>query len=294
MNNSNENNEVLKQDLSKEEHQSTVFPMILLFNEVVEMPKNEEIEVVMNKYFGEVVYNHGESGAMFSPQKFKSKFKDGEFSPNLIIANPDKTDGYEVDVMVKSQMWDCPNRDEVLGNCKSIVFATDMLAAGLEYKERAEMSMDYMEALAELFPTFTAIYFPISGKLMPHEQIINHDVPKEKRFIYFAVNVRFFNIQGTNDALIDTLGMSTLFLHDLQYHFHLMEPNWVVNHAYNLLYYIFDHDCPIKSGETVAGITNGNMDGDVVWRCQFENSLIQPARELMDICMGEYASGDRE
>ena len=27
--------------------------------------------------------------------------------------------------------------------------------------------------------------------------------------------------------LIDTVGMSTLFLPDLQYHFHGMDPNWV-------------------------------------------------------------------
>ena len=50
------------------------------------------------------------------------------------------------------------------------------------------------------------------------------------RFIRFGVNVRFFNIQGTEDMLIDTVGMSTLFLPDVQYHFHGMDPNWVVNH----------------------------------------------------------------
>ena len=37
--------------------------------------------------------------------------------------------------------------------------------------------------------------------------------------------------------LIDTVGMSTLFLPDLQYHFHNMDPNWVVNHAYNVASY---------------------------------------------------------
>ena len=36
------------------------------------------------------------------------------------------------------------------------------------------------------------------------------------QFIRFGVNVRFFNIEGTEDMLIDTVGMSTLFLPDLQ------------------------------------------------------------------------------
>ena len=31
--------------------------------------------------------------------------------------------------------------------------------------------------------------------------------------------------------LIDTVGMSTLLLPDLQYHFHGMDSTWVVNHA---------------------------------------------------------------
>ena len=44
--------------------------------------------------------------------------------------------------------------------------------------------------------------------------------------------------------LIDTLGMNTLFLPDLQYHFHDMDPNWVVNHAYNVASYILEHDNP--------------------------------------------------
>lgn len=38
--------------------------------------------------------------------------------------------------------------------------------------------------------------------------------------------------------LIDTLGMGTLFLLDIQYHFHDMEPDWLVNHAYDAASYI--------------------------------------------------------
>ena len=50
--------------------------------------------------------------------------------------------------------------------------------------------------------------------------------------MYYAVNVRYFSIQGTNDMMVDSVGMSTLFLPDLQYHFHGVDPNHVVFHAY--------------------------------------------------------------
>lgn len=49
----------------------------------------------------------------------------------------------------------------------------------------------------------------------------------------------------------------------------------------------------IESGETVDGIRDGRMDRSVQWICQHENALIQPNRPVLDINMGEYASGGR-
>lgn len=79
-----------------------------------------------------------------------------------------------------------------------------------------------------------------------------------------------------------------------QYHFHSLELDWVVNYAYNLLAYIYDNRASIKSGETVAGILEGEMDGSIYWKCNYEDSLIQPSRVVLDVCMNEYASGKRD
>ena len=95
------------------------------------------------------------------------------------------------------------------------------------------------------------------------------------------------------DMLIDTVGMSTLFLPDLQYHFHDMDPNWVVNHAYNVASYILEHDNPIQDGETIDGVADGQMCREIQWKCQYEDALIQPPRGVLDINMGNYASGGR-
>ena len=69
------------------------------------------------------------------------------------------------------------------------------------------------------------------------------------RFIDYAVNVRYFNIQGTEDMMVDSVGMSTLFLPDVQYHFHGMNPDDVVIHAYNMLYFILENDNPVGDGD---------------------------------------------
>ena len=59
------------------------------------------------------------------------------------------------------------------------------------------------------------------------------------------------------------------------------------------LYYIFEHDNPIDDGQTIAGLENGDMNPDIKWAVQYEDSLIQPVRTVIDINMGEYASGTR-
>ena len=69
--------------------------------------------------------------------------------------------------------------------------------------------------------------------------------------------------------------------------------NWVVEHAYNVASYILEHDDPIEDGETVDGVVDGQMSREVQWKCQYEDALIQPPREVLDINMGEYAAGNR-
>ena len=236
---------------------------------------------------------HDDKVAGFAPKKYKVEFKEGTMPPQLMIMDCIKADDFQIDEITRSQMWDCPESKEILSECKYHVVATDMLAGGMEYKDRADMLMDYMEALMEMYPTCEAVLFQTSGKMFTRDKIVNHQIPRDRRFLYFAVNVRFFNIQGTEDMMVDSLGMSTLYLPDLQYHFHSMDPNWVVNHAYNMLSYIYDNDCPIKSGETIDGVENGELSRNVQWKCQYEDSLIQPIRPVLDVCMGKLAAGKR-
>ena len=42
-----------------------------------------------------------------------------------------------------------------------------------------------------------------------------------------------------------------------------------------------------------AGVEDSQMSRDVQWKCQYEDALIQPPRGVLDINMGNYASGGR-
>jgi hypothetical protein len=285
---------ILQQDLNENVRPGAIFVMQLLFEAPCAMPEKDTMNAIMEKHLGEVDnFSYDDKMAGFAAKKYAAEFKDAKVPPQLMIMASNEFDGSKINEVERSQMWDCEGSEQILESCKYQVFATDMMAAALYYKERAELDMDFMEALVELFPQCKAVYFQNSGKLFTAETIRNHKIPRESRFIYFAVNVRFFNIQGSENKMVDSLGMHTLFMPDLQYHFHGMEPNWVVNHAYNALSYMFDHENPIKSGDPIDGIVDGAMSREVMWKCQYEDALIQPVREVIDIFMNEYAAGER-
>lgn len=289
-----------KPDLSQKTDYITrpggIFAVQLLMKEKCEMPSNERFFQVLSKYLGNIE-QFGSRGAcvQFAAKDYISKFKDGSGPIMLSISDCDEFEAEKIDDFQRSQMWDCQHdRENILSDCKFQIFAHDTLGSGLPAKVRANMLMDYLEALLELYPQCEAVYILNSGKLIKAEHIREKKIPGIQRFIEYAVNFRFFNIQGTENSLVDTIGLSLLFIEDLQYHFHGIDPNEVVFHAHNMALYLLNNDNPMKNGDTIDGVRNGSLAQDIQWKCYYEGALIQPARSVIDICMGEYAAGKRD
>ena len=286
------------QELDKtEDNPAGLFFIQLLFEQECEFPPQEKMKEILEKHLGKIDNMKFNSGLIsFAPQDYCIEYEDKKIPPLLQAVRSKFPENIEIDDLTRSQMWDCPEHDEIIGKCRFHIMAFDMLSSMMNenYKERADMLMNYTDALVEMFPECTAVFFKSSGKLISREKYINAGVPENYRFIFHAVNIRFFNIQGTKDMMVDTLGMSILSLPDLQYHFHGLDPNDVVNHALNVLIYIYEKNCPIKNGHSIDGFKKTLISGKYEqWKCQFENSLIQPIREVIDINTGKYASGER-
>ena len=274
----------------------SVFVIHLLMEEPCAMPDKDFVLSVMNKHLGDVEsFTYDENSAAFLAKRYSVHYEkeNEDIPPMLMLMGASEITKPVMNEIDQSQTWDCEEADEILASCKYQAFANDMMAAGLHYMDRAEMLIDYIEALMEIYPQCKAVVFETSKKMFTREAILNCRMPKESRFIYYAVNVRFFRIQGTDDMIVDTVGMSTLFMPDLQYHFHGMDPDWVVNHAYNFLSYMFDRENPIKDNDHIDGIEDGKISRDVRWNVRYEGSLIEPEREVIDVNMNEYASGTR-
>lgn len=285
---------VLQQDLSQKEPDGNVFVIHLLMQDKCPVPEKQDVISIMEKHLGDIdCYSYSEESIGFDVKKYPLDFDGKTAYPMLMLTNCFLNEKLSFDELTRSQMWDCPESDEIIARCHNDVVAVDMLSAYMDYKDRADMLMDFTEALMELYPTCEAVYFDRSGKMFTKQAILEHSIPRKDRFIYFAVNVRFFNIEGSGDMLIDSLGMSELDLPDVQYHFYDLDPDSVVNHAYTVLSYIYENNCPIESGETIDGLKDGRISRDVQWVCQFEEALVQPARTVMDINTLEFAAGKR-
>lgn len=276
-----------------------VFMIQLLMKEQCTAPSVEQMKEVLSGHLGNI-----ESFGEANPEKnftgfalldYPAQFSDATVPVQLSIMGCEPFQGDQIDDMKRSQMWHSrEDRDRILSECKYAVLATDMLGGGLNPQIRANMLMDYLEALLELYPSCEAVYSLNSNKLVLADTIRSGKTTGLDRYIAYCVNVRFFNIAGTNDHVIDTLGLSLLYIEDIQYHFHDMDPNWVVEHAYNMASYLLTNNCPIKDGDTIDGIVDGRFVQDIQWPCHFEGALIGPERAVLDVCMGEYASGTRE
>lgn len=289
---------VLNQDLSeKAPSRPQMLIAQLLFREKPEACSFEKAKAAVEKYCGEL----GEIGEkpdilMFPVTKYKVEFEDKpEGVPVLACFMQPFEFKMELDELTRSQLWDMENGAEFLDEVRYEVVVHAMLSAGLSYTEQAELFIAQLDAAVEMYPTCEAIYVTGSGKLTPTAKFLaDRQWDAGARFINAAVNVRFFNIQGTGDMLIDSLGMYTLALPDVQLHFHSLDPNDVVRYAYNILDYQFKNDFPIDNGDSLDGIgADGNIDINVQWRARYEDSLVQPLRPVLDINCGEFASGTR-
>lgn len=297
--------ESVRQDLSQKAEFANMFMIYMLFEEKPELLDVETVRRAAEEKFGgtepmitpsvETVSTQQELMS-FAVKKYTAHFKDADIPPQVVLAQGLEFDSGKIGVMERSQLWDVHDGGELLDRCKYQCFISDMMGgAALDYKDRCEMLMDWLECVLPLFPTCKAVWVPTAGKLTSPESALNGNIPKNQRFIHTCVNARFFNIEGTNgDMIVDTLGMYAVDLPDVQLHFNGLEPDDAVNYVYNICIYNYDANAPIKSGETIDGLGgDGNISREVQWRCQYEDALIQPVRVVLDIEAGRFAAGRR-
>ena len=289
---------VLNQDLNDRVPDRNVMMMAqLLFKEKPAQADPEALKAALEPLIGEVnnITDKPEM-PMFATSKYKAFFSDKpEGVP--VLANylgPNEFSADYLDEITRSQFWDF--KDGNIDDFHYFVGAFAMMGSALPYKEQAELFLAQVDAALQCYPDCGAILVHHSGKLTypaDFEHCKQYDLAG--RFLRLAVNARFFNIQGSDDKIVDTIGFYAFGGADVQLHFHGINPDHAVNYVYNIASYQFDNDFPIKGGDTVDSIDeNGQMQWEPQWKAHYEDSLIQPVRVVLDVNCGQYAAGKRE
>ena len=165
--------QVYQQDLSQESPRpGGPFLIQMLFREPTELPDRDTMLRVLQQHCGRLdCFCHDEKMAGFAALDHMATFQDGSAPVQLMVTACSKIPEDLFDPFTRSQMWDCMGeRDQILAECRWQIVGVDMLTAALGPLERADLDMDFLGALAELFPTCVAFYFQNCGKLFADPQ----------------------------------------------------------------------------------------------------------------------------
>lgn len=216
------------------------------------------------------------------------EFEEGAVPPQTVLFHASGETKLEAHAEIIQQSWRFPDCEEVLSRSRHTILLTEMMAHSLEPQMRVYLFHAVLEAVVELTK-------PIGMAFKHSQQIIDPadylaSVDKRPILRPGAVNVRYYTISNSpGDAVMDTRGLTEIGLHDLQCHFRGLSPDDVAAVLFNTAIYIFDQGPVIESGNTIAGI-----EANSKWVCQFEQALISPDREVLDLNPGApFAAGER-
>jgi hypothetical protein len=203
----------------------------------------------------------------------------------LATDRPTQVEAYRKEIQ---QSWRCPRAEDLLSRCKEARLVTEMMCQSLPPRDRVVLFHGVLRAIIEVASPDALVFKHSQQVIEPANYLARCGEDPIQR--PGSLNVRLFNITDSDgDMVMDTRGLAEIGLHDLQCHFRKLNPTQVANVLLKTAVYIFEKGPVIESGQTVEEIESGSK-----WRCQFENSLLEPKREVLDIYPGKpYSAGNR-
>jgi hypothetical protein len=182
------------------------------------------------------------------------------------------------------QTWDWPAAREIAEACAYSAVVADRFARHLPYKERWRLLRQTVAALMETAPV-RAVLAPQCQRLIEPKAFLEGQ-QSGGDVLCGAVNVRLFKVadHGPGCMLMDTLGLASLGLLDLQCVFRGIDPDGVAALLWDYAYYVFEKGDAIADGDTVKG-----LKADEYWTCGRQEALVEPRRAVLDMYPGpEY------
>jgi hypothetical protein len=176
------------------------------------------------------------------------------------------------------QTWDWPDAATVARAAPRSWLVSDLMAAALPPEERMALFVNAVAAVCEVAPVCAILWLPAQKLIRPEALWRALDEP-EPDPLFAPVNVRMFNVTGrrAGEMVMDTIGLESLGLPDVQCHFVGLPPGRIAVFLHSVARYLFARGPVIESGHTVAG-----PDGER-WRCRWQDALVGPTRDVIDV-----------
>ena len=232
----------------------------------------------------------GSNGLTIAHRDHLVSYDDGTMPAQAMIAlatEPAKTSERD---RALEQTWDWDEARDAVTGCSWSVLVTDFLASGFEYHTRLKLFHTILEGVLTAVTPKAILWHPSQRIVNPATYVATRRRANPDP-LGPAINVRLFRVEGRapGEMVMDTLGLAALGLPDLQCHFLDLEPGAVAGILYSTAEYLFMHGDIIEDGHTIQGLTVEQH-----WRCQHEDSLVPPARTIVDIDPGiPYVAGQR-
>lgn len=182
---------------------------------------------------------------------------------------------------VLQQSWKWEGGPERLNEYRYAVTLCDWYAAMLPFTRRMEMFQAVLASVIEATGC-DAVYWQPSGQLIDASAFLKV-YPNEP--LYGALNVRVYQMQQEDEVLVDTLGLTSLGIPDIQCRVVGLTPDRVIPMIYGASYYLYGNGGEVTDGQLLGG-------AGLNWLCQRQPSVLAPERIVVDLNPGSpYYAG---
>ena len=136
-------------------------------------------------------------------------------------------------------------------------------------------------AIQEVLPVLAIHWMPSQRLLQP--DFYKEGVEQGHLLVNSAVNVRMFKFENSEQRVMDTMGLRSFGLPDLQCSFQNADPMRVGVFLFECAEFVFGKGDIIKPNDTIQG-----FDASQKFRCNRGMSKVEPSRIVVDIMPGEF------
>ncbi len=186
--------------------------------------------------------------------------------------------------IVFDQSRHTPNAAEIFESCRYSITLEDFMIAE-HWQKRFHYFQEILLAILEHVPGAKLLHWIESQHVMTPEYYLQESL-QTSAGLFGPINLRVYHDPTGQYTLVDTLGLDTMWLYDLQCNFNSkLDLREVKDRLMFYAMYIFDNSNVIQNGNTLDG-----MHGEK-WLCETKPSIIAPERPVVDIYPGAAFAG---